>query len=287
MADSTPNSLIKIDTPVTARYGKKQVAIYIVSGTMEVMLFSAISKHPHNNLLVISCIIFMFAIAGLVFMCARSQNALYETELKVAFNAKNLVKKNEMYKYNPKNSIEKKINWTGLEGVDTEGRLKFKKMKVYENNYCDRAMCFIVNPSDSNDPDSYYNGMESLFKSIPQFCVHKTIVAQSKHLVNISAVYEKKLQNKNLPLIVRNGYSAKKKFFDEIKDRVGWMHVIFLGLDYTPNDQEASEKIDKLKEKYSSALEIHGVNGRLITDPTEYATICAQMGRMENIEGLV
>jgi hypothetical protein len=287
MTDSTPNSLIKIDTPITARYGKKQVAIYIVSGTIEVMLFSAISKHPHNNPLVIGCIILMFAVAGLVFMGARSQNALYETELKAMFKLKNMVKKNEMYKYNPKNSIEKKINWTGLEGVDTEGRLKFKKQKVYENNYCDRGMCFIVTPSDSNDPDSYYKGMESLFKSIPQFCLHKTIVAQSKHLVNISAVYEKKLQIKDLPLIVRNGFSAKKKFFDEIKDRVGWMHVIFLGLDYTPNDLEAIEKIDKLKEKYGSALDIHGVTGILITDPTEYATVCAQMGRMESLEGMV
>jgi len=287
MVDSTPNSLIKIDTPVTARYGKKQVGIYIISGTMIVYLFNFISNHPHNIPLVVGCLIFMFVIAGCVFKYARSQNALYETELKVGFKAKNAVKKNEIYKFNPKNKIEKGMAWTGLVGVDTEGRLKFRKTKVYENNYCNIGMCFAVTPSDSNDPDSYYNGMASLFKSIPQFCIHKCTVAQSKHLVNLSAVYEKKLQNKDLPLIVRSGYAAKKKFFDEIKNRVGWMHVIFLGLDYTPNDQEAIEKFDKIREKYAGSLELHGVTGRLITDPTEYGMICAQMGRMENLEGLV
>jgi hypothetical protein len=287
MADSTPNSLIKIDTPATARYGKKQVGIYIVSGSLIVVLFDIISKHPHNTPLVIGCLVSMFLIAGIVFKCARTQNAIYETEISIGFKAKNLVKKNEIYKFNPKNKIEKGIAWTGLEGVDTEGRLKFRKMKVYENNYCNIGMCFAVSPSDSKDPDSYYKGMESLYKSIPQFCIHKTITAQSKHLVNLSAVYEKLLQNKNLPLIVRSGYVAKKKFFDEIKNSVGWMHVIFLGLDYTPNDIEAIEKFDKIKEKYGGALELHGVTGRLITDPTEYGIICAQMSRMENLEGLV
>lgn len=48
MADSTPNSLIKIDTPVTARYGKKQIAVFMVSGFAVVSLFSLISKHPHK-----------------------------------------------------------------------------------------------------------------------------------------------------------------------------------------------------------------------------------------------
>jgi hypothetical protein len=287
MADSTPNSLIKIDTPITARYGKKQIAVFIVAGSIVVTLFSLISKNPHNNPLVIGCLLSIFIITGLVYKCARTHNAIYETELDINFKAKNLVKKNEIYKFNPKNKIEKGMAWTGLEGVDTEGRLYFRKTKVYENNYCNIGMCFAVTPSDSNDPDSYYKGMESLYKSIPQFCIHKTITAQSKHLVNISALYEKQLQNKDLPLIVRSGFSAKKRFFDEIKDRVGWMHVIFLGLDYTPDNQEAIEKFDKIKEKYAGALELHGVTGRLITDPTEYAMICAQMSRMENLEGMV
>ena len=39
MADTTtPNSLIKIETPVTARHGKKQIAVYIVAGTVAVIL---------------------------------------------------------------------------------------------------------------------------------------------------------------------------------------------------------------------------------------------------------
>lgn len=287
MADNTPNSLIKIDAPVTARYGKKQIGIFVLAGTTIVFLLDLISRNPHNNPLVIGCITAAFAIAGTVYKCARSKNAIYETELDINFKAKNLVKKNEIYKFNPKNKIEKGKAWTGLEGVDTEGRLFFEKTKVYENNYCNVGMCFAVTPSDSNDPDSYYIGMESLYKSIPQFCLHKTITAQSKHLVNISAIYEEKLRNPNLPVIVRSGYSAKKRFFDNIKNRVGWMHVIFLGLDYTPDNQEAIEKFDKIKEKYAGALELHGVTGRLITDPTEYGMICAQMSRMENLEGLI
>jgi hypothetical protein len=287
MTDSTPNSLIKIDTPVTARYGKKQVGIYIISGSMIVFLFDFISKHPHNMPLVSGCIITIFSIIGIVYKCARSQNSIYETELDVSFTAKNIVKKNEIYKFNPKNKIEKGIAWTGLEGVDTEGRLKFRKMKVYENKYCNRGMCWKVFPSDSKNPDAYYKEMENLYKSIPPFCLHKTTVAQSKHLVNLSAEYEKKLQNKNLPVIVRSGYNAKKKFFDEMKNRVGWMHIIFLGLDYVPNDQEAMEQIDEVRERYGGALGLNGVRVEPVTDPTDYAIICAQMSRMENLEGLI
>lgn len=287
MADSTPNSLIKIDTPATARYGKKQVGIYIIAGSSIVGLIDLISRHPHNTPFVIGCIATMFLIVGIVVKCARSQNSIYETELDLGFKAKNLVKKNEIYKFNPKNKVEKGIAWTGLEGVDTEGRLQFRKMKVYETKYCNCGMCWKVFPTDSNNPDAYYKEMENLFKSIPVFCIHKTIVAQSKHLVNISAVYEKKLQNKNLPSIVRSGYSAKKKFFDEMKNRVGWMHIIFLGLDYVPDESEAVEQIDDVRERYGGALKLNGLKVEPITDPTEYAIICAQMSRMENLEGLV
>jgi hypothetical protein len=129
--------------------------------------------------------------------------------------------------------------------------------------------------------------MEQLFKSIPETGLHKTTVAQSKHLANISAVYEKKLKNENLPLIVRYGYNAKKKFFTEIKNRVGWMHVIFLGLDYIPNDEEANDACDDVRDKYGRSLKIHGITVTPVTDPTEYAIICAQLGRMENLEGLI
>jgi len=287
MTDQTPNSLMKIDTPVTARYGKKQIGIFLFSGTAIVGLFSLLSKHPHDTPLVISCLFLMFAIVGIVYKCARSGNAIYETETKGAFKVKNLVKKNEIYKFNPKNTIEKGIAWTGLERVDTEGRFKFKKMKVYENNYCNRGMCWLVTPSDASDPGAYYDGMEKLYKTIPYKCLHKTTTAQSKHLVNLGAVYEKKLQNKNLPAVVRNGYSAKKRYFDEIKNRVGWMHVIFLGLDYIPNDEEGNNAIDEVRERYGGALEIHGINVKPVTDPTEYAIICAQMSNMNSLEGMV
>jgi hypothetical protein len=286
MTDNTPNSLIKIDTPVTARYGKKQIGIFIVSGTIVVGLFGVISNHPHDTPLVIGCLISMFSIIGLVYMCARSGTALYETELECSFKAKNLVKKNEIYKFNSKNTIEKGMAWTRLEGVDTEGRLKFKKTKVYENNYCNYGTCWLVTPSDSNDPESYYTGMEQLYKSIPFNCIHKTIAAQSKHLVNLSLTYEKKLQNKNLPLTVRNGLSAKKKFFDNVKNRVGWMHVIFLGIEYHTNDGEAFSRIDEVRDLYGSSLDIHGVKVKTVTDPTDYAIICAQMSHMENLEDL-
>lgn len=287
MASETPNSLIKIDTPVTARYGKKQIGIFLIAGTINVGLFSLLAEHPHNNHLVVCCILSILLITGLVWKCARSGSVLYETEVKTAFRAKNAVKKNEIYKFNPKNSIEKGIAWTGLEGVDTEGHLTFKKMKVYENNYCNRGLCWLVTPSDSNDPDSYYAGMESLYKAIPSNCLHKTITAQSKHLANISAVYEDKLKNKNLPLIVRDGYRAKKKFFDEVKNRVGWMHVIFLGLNYIPNDEEAKDISDEIRDRYGKALVRRGISIQYVTDPTEYAIICAQLGRMENLEGMV
>jgi len=287
MASETPNSLIKIDTPVTAKYGKKQIAIFLVSGTVIVLLFEQISKHPHNTPLVVGCLVSMFAIAGLVWACARSGTALYTTEIKGTFKAKNLVKKNEIYKFNPKNTIEKMISWTGVEWVDTEGRFKFKKTKVYENSYCNFGTCWDVKPSDSNDPDSYYNGMETLYKTIPSGCIHKTIASQSKHLVNIGDTYEKRLQNKNLPLTVRNGLSAKKKFFDNVKNRVGWMHVIFLGIEYNPNDEEAFARIDEVRDLYGSSLKIHGIEAKTITDPMDYAVKCAQTSHMENLEDLI
>lgn len=287
MADNTPNSLIKIDTPVTARYGKKQIGIFVFAGTTIVFLLDLISRNPHNNPLVVGCITAAFVIAGTVYKCARSKNAIYDTELKTMFKAKNLVKKNEIYKYDPKNSDHKKTAWTGLEGVDTEGHFKFRKTKVYENNYCSHGIIWCVTPSDSNDPDSYYKGMESLYKSIPERCLHKTITAQSKHLANISAVYEEKLKNPNLPLIVRNGFRAKKMFFDEIKNRVGWMHVIFLGIEYIPDDKEANDRCDEVRDRYGKALSIHGISVTPVLDPTEYGIICAQLGRMENLEGMI
>ena len=287
MTNQTPNSLIKIDTPVTARYGKKQIAIFLVSGTTIVGLFSLLCKHPHNTPLVVGCIASMFLITILVYACARSGNALYETEMKPTFKIKNIAKKNEIYKFDPKNTIEKGMAWTGLEGVDTEGRLRFKKMKVYETNYCNYGFCYLVTPSDSNDPDSFYVGIEKLYNSLPAGIVHKTIGAQSKHLVNLGAVYEKKLQNKNLPLIVRNGLSAKKRFFDNIKNRVGWMHVIFIGIEYTPNEENAFDRIDEVRDLYGGSLNIHGIEVEAVTDPTDYAIICAQMSHMENLQDLI
>ena len=84
MADTTtPNSLIKIETPVTARHGKKQIAVYIVAGTIIVLLINIISKDPHNTPLVCSCIISMLVIAGTCLQIpARSKTAIYEAELK-------------------------------------------------------------------------------------------------------------------------------------------------------------------------------------------------------------
>jgi hypothetical protein len=284
---TTPNSLIKIETPITARHGKKQIAVYIVAGTIIVLLIDIISKDPHNTPLVCSCIISMLVIAGLVYKFARSKTAIYEAELKIMFALKNAVKKNEIHKFDPKNTLLKTSSWTGLENVDDQGRLTFKKTKVYEGVYCNRGTCWLAFPSDANDPDAYYDGMEKLYRTIPTQCIHKTITAQSKHLSNIEQVYAEKLKNKNLPIVVRAGYRAKKKYFENIKNRVGWMHVIFVGIEYTPNDTEANDLIDEIREKYGESLELHGVSVRVVTDPTEYAIICAQLGHMDNLEGVL
>ena len=65
------------------------------------------------------------------------------------------------------------------------------------------------------------------------------------------------------------------------------MHVIFLGIEYTPNDEEARDRIDDVRDRYGGSLEIHGIKVRPVTDPTEYAIICAQMAKMDNLEGLL
>ena len=59
--------------------------------------------------------------------------------LKTMFKAKNAVKKNEIHKFDPKNTLLKTSSWTGLENVDDQGRLTFQKTKVYEGVYCNRG----------------------------------------------------------------------------------------------------------------------------------------------------
>lgn len=137
----------------------------------------------------------------IVFLCARSDYSLYLTKRILIFKTRKALKKDEIYKY--KTTSRKAKQFTGLESVDDEGRLKFSKFKSFERGTCNRGLCYVVTPADSRDLDSFYAGIERLYSSIPHETLHKTIIAQSKALTDLCESYEAKLQIKNLPIPVR------------------------------------------------------------------------------------
>lgn len=286
MTDQTPNSLIKVDAPITTKYGTAQIIIFTISAIAELYIAQFIINNRYDTNIVGGGLFVFVSILVLVFLCARSDYSLYVAQRFIVFTTKRTLKTDELYKFSKKTTSRKAKNFTGLLSADNKGRLKFKNFRTFEHNTCNAGMCYVVTPSDSRDLDSFYAGIEKLYNSIPHGTLHKTIIAQSKALTNLCDAYEAKLQRKNLPIPVREGLQAKKKYFEEIKDRVGWMYVIFLGVGYFTDDESAVTRIDEVRDTYSKFLHITGIKVKPVTDANEYALLYAQMFHMKDLQGI-
>ena len=286
MTDQTPNSLIKVDAPITSGIGTARLVIYILVGMISIYVLQFTLNNLNDPNKAGAGIFALIMLIVLTAVCARSDYALYQTQRLIIFKMQRTTKSDEMYKFSKKTTSRKAKNFTGLEYADEQGHLKFKNFKTFEHSTCNIGMCYVVTPSDSRDLDSFYAGIERLYNSIPHGCLHKTIIAQSKALTDLCASYEEKLQRKNLPIPVRKGLEAKKRYFEEIKDRVGWMYVIFLGVGYYPDQVGGYKKIDDVRETYTKFLHITGIKVKPVTDANEYALLYSQMFHMKDLQGI-
>ena len=287
MSDQTPNSLIKVDTPGYSKYTPKQIFIGLLTGFIELRLIGDVVNLYRTNL-PLACGYGLLALIILlvVVICARSDYTLFNTERTLKFKFNRITKRDEIYKFAENTTSDKAKRFTGLEYVDDDGHLTFEKIRTFDSETCNRGFCYTVVPSDSRDLDSFMVGIERLYNSLPHGSIHKTIVAQSKTLTDLCAVYEEKLQNKSLPTPVRAGLKAKKDYFSHIKDRVGWMYVIFVGVGYYTNDEMANKRIDEIRSTYNKFLTITGIKVMPVTDANEYAALYAQMYHMKDLKGV-
>lgn len=287
MTDKTPNTLIKVEPTITHRYGTAQIIIFTLTGFSIVSILQFIINNRTNMQDVAGGAIAIILILLAVFLCARSELSLFQAERFIMFNLHKLTKWHEVYKYSKNTTIWKAKRFTGLEGIDDIGHIKFRNFSTYEHEKCNMGTCWTATPADSRDPDSFRMGMMRLFNAIPKGCIQKITVAQSKDLTNLAEAYEKKLQNPNLPPVVRASILAKKKYFENIKDRVGWMWVIFLGVGYYADDEEGQLRIDQVVDTYSKFLTLSGIKIKHIKNATDYALIYAQMYYMNDLQGLI
>lgn len=285
--DQTPNSLINVRSTVTSKYGTAQILIFTAAGFSIIYLLQFIINHKDNPDVVNYGALTILGIIAAVYIGARSEYALYSSERFLIFNTKQALKTDEIYKYSKKTTSKRARKFTKLISADEEGHLHFEICKTYANNKCNYAFCYTVTPSNPNDMDSFHLGIEQLFNSLPPGCLQKNVIAQSKDLTDLAAVYAKKLEKKGLPVFVRMGLRAKMKFFEQVKDRVGWMYVLFVGVGYFTDEEDAHERIDEIRDSYSKMLRIHGIKVNPVLDAEEYAILYAQMFTMKNLQGLM
>jgi hypothetical protein len=286
MSDQTPNSLIKVEPSITTKYGTAQILIFTAAALACLYIGQFVINNKTDSNIVGGGLFSIVLIVVLVFVCARSDMALYKAQRAIVFGTKRALKTDEMYKFSKKTTSKRAKKFTGLESADDKGRLHFKTYKTFEHESCNTGMCYKVTPADSRDLDAFYAGIEKLYNSVPHGCLHKTIIAQSKTLADLCESYELKLQRKNLPIPVRQGLQAKKKYFEEIKDRVGWMYVIFLGVGYHTDDKSAAARVDEVRETYTKFLGITGIKVQPVTDATEYSILYSQMFHMKDLQGI-
>jgi hypothetical protein len=284
-ADQTPNSLIKVNNLVTSKYGTTQILIFTVAGFTIIFLLQFIINHRTNTTILNYGALAILGIIAAVYFGARSEYAIYNSERFLVFNTERTLKKSEIYKYMTTSGKMKKF--TKLIGADDKGHFKFKTCTTYARNKCNIGYCYIVIPSDSRDLDSFHAGIARLYNSLPSNTLHKTVIAQSKDLADLSASYAEKLKSKNLSLVVRAGLYAKMKFFEHTKERVGWMYVIFCGVGYYVDDEAGRAAIDEHRDNYTKFLKITGIKVKPVFNATDYALLSAQMFTMKNLQGSV
>jgi len=287
MTDSTPNSIIKVDSPYTSRFSGAQIIIFVITGFTMIRIIDDVLKLYKTNLTMavvegLTSLVFLV----LVFLCARTDYTLYCSQRLIIFKLKRIFKRDEIYKFAENTTSTKAKRFTGLEYADNQGHLTFEKFRTFENGTCNRGFCYTVTPSDSRDIEAFTIGIERLYNSLPHGSIHKTIIAQSKTLTDLCAIYEERLHDPKLTIAVRAGLLAKKNYFQQIKDRVGWMYVIFVGIGYYVDDAEANIRINEVRETYNKFLTITGIKVTPVTDANEYALLYAQMYHMKDLTGV-
>lgn len=276
-------TLLRVHTPITSHYTEKQVLIFFVSALVCISLAQWSLNHRENPVILgtgMSSIVF---ILGLVWICARNEVALYKSSIWIGFHIRYITGADKIYKYD-KNTTPRMIRqFTKVSSMSEKGGIKFEKCQIYDKNACNRGFVYLVNPGSIQDYGAFVANMKRLYNSLPPGTEHKLIIAQSKQLTNIAEKYEKELERKDLPLMIREGLYSIKLFFDNVKDRVGWMFIIFIGPGYIANDEQAEIRIQEIEETYSKFLQLSGVHYTLIRDGFKYSLIYKQLFTMKSI----
>jgi hypothetical protein len=278
-------TLIRVHTPITSHYTEKQVLIFFVSALACISLAQWSLNHKDNPVMMSTGISLIVLILGIVWLCARNEIALYRSSIWLSFHIRYLTGSDKIYKYD-KNTTPRMIKqFTKIESMSTKGGIKFQKCQTYDKNACNRGFLYLVNPSSIQDYGAFVANMKRLYNSLPPGAEHKEILAQSKQLTNLAEKYERTLENKDLPVMIREGLYSIKLFFDDVKDRVGWTFIIFIGPGYIVNDEQAEIRIQETAETFSKFLQLSGIKYQMIKDGYTYSILYKQLFTMKDVIG--
>jgi hypothetical protein len=244
-------------------------------------------NHKEDPVILSSGIGSIVLILGVVFLCARNEVALYKSSIWIGFHIKYILGTDKIYKYDKNTTLRMIRQFTKIISMSKKGGIKFQKCQTYNKNSCNRGFVYLVNPASIQDYGVFVATMKRLYNSLPPGAEYKEIIAQSKHLTNIAEKYEKTLENKDLPVMIREGLYSIKLFFDNVKDRVGWMFIIFIGPGYIVDDAQAETRIQEISETFGKFLQLSNVKYVMIKDGFAYSIIYKQLFTMKNIMGAI
>jgi len=280
-------TLIRVHSPIASRYTEKQVIIFFVSALTIISLAQWTLNNRNDQIHLGLGIGSIVLILALVWLCARNEVAMYKSSIWLSFHIRYLTGSDKIYKYD-KNTTPRMIRqFTKIQKISTKGGIKFLKCQTYDKNSCNRGFVYLVNPGSIQDYGAFVANMKRLYNSLPPGAEHKEILSQSKQLTNLAEKYEKALEKKDLPVMVREGLYSIKLFFDDVKDRVGWMFIIFIGPGYIVNDEQAEIRIQETAETFGKFLQLSGIKYKMITDGFIYSLIYKQLFTMKNIMDVV
>jgi hypothetical protein len=242
-------------------------------------------NHRDNPAMMSAGISLIVLILGIVWLCARNEIALYKSSIWLSFHIRYLTGSDKIYKYDKNTTLRMIRQFTKIESMSTKGGIKFQKCQTYDKNACNRGFLYLVNPSSIQDYGAFVANMKRLYNSLPPGAEHKEILAQSKQLTNLAEKYEKALENKDLPVMIREGLYSIKLFFDDVKDRVGWTFIIFIGPGYIVNDEQAEIRIQETAETFGKFLQLSGIRYQMIKDGYTYSIIYKQLFTMKDVMG--
>ena len=102
MTDQTPNSLIKVDAPITSGIGTARLVIYILVGMISIYVLQFTLNNLNDPNKAGAGIFALIMLIVLTAVCARSDYALYQTQRLIIFKMQRTTKSDEMYKFSKK-----------------------------------------------------------------------------------------------------------------------------------------------------------------------------------------